>query len=187
MDKKNTYYIVAAIVVVVLIAVFISRKPAEEPAPVVAPEPEPEPVAPETTPTPTQEVEQTETGEIDYASRGILSDVKCEGGKMSAIITNVLEEEMNVVPNTYETEVRIIVDGIVSKWFVCDKDTLAPGEHMYCSDLLGPDMSARLTNDDQNEVAVWFLSDPKNRGTVSDITCSGSAEIEQIDAAYNPE
>ena len=57
---------------------------------------------------------------------------------------------------------------------------------MYCSDLLGPDMSARLTNDAKNEVAVWFLSDSKNRGSVTDIVCAGSAETAQIDAAYNP-
>ena len=188
MDKKNTYYIIAAVVVVVLIAVFMMNKPAKEPAPVVT-EPEPEPVTtPEpTTPTPTQEVEVASTGEIDYASRGILSDVKCEGGKMSAIITNVLDQEMNIVPNTYDTDLRIIVDGIVSKWFVCDKTTLGVGEYTSCSDLLVPDMSNRLSNDAQNEVAVWFLSYPKKRGTVTDITCAGSAELEQIDAQYNPQ
>ena len=183
--NKNIFYIIAVIVIVILIAVFMTRKPAEAPS---APVTEPEPVVTEpTTPEPTEAPDVTEAGEVEYASRGILSDVKCEDGKMSAIITNVLDQEMNIKPNTYETDIKITVDGIISKWFVCDKETLGAGEYTYCSDLLGPDMSARLTNDDRNEVAVWFLSDPKNRGTVSDITCAGSAEQEQIDASYNPE
>ena len=186
-EKKNIYYIIAAIVIVVIIVVLM-RRPAEEAAPVVT-EPESTVIEP-TAPTPTEEPEviRSETGEVEeikYASRGILSDVKCENGKMSAIITNVQDITANIEPNTYETDVRIIVDGIVSKWFVCDKTELAPGEYTYCEDLLGP-MSDRLTNDPQNEVAVWFLSDPKNRGSVTDIACTGSAEIDQIDSPYNP-
>lgn len=188
MDKKNTYYIIAAIVVVVLIVFLVSRQPAETPEDETPEAPVEEPVAEEPeenmteTPEPTEEVEVSEdTGKIDYGSRGILSDVKCEDGKMSAIITNVLDKEMYIKPKTYENELRVMVNGIVSKWYECDKETLAPGEHTYCSDLLGPQMSARLTNDDRNEVAVWFLSSPDNRGLVSNIECSGTASTDETE------
>lgn len=180
--KNNTiYYVIAAIVVIIIIAVLVMKKPVEE-APVVVPEPEPEPAPEYTTPAPTEEVVAPEAGEdIPYADRGILSDVKCEGGVMSAIITNVQEEEMNIVPATYKTDIRIQVNGIVSKWFICDKDVLAPGEYTYCSSLLGPEMSSRLTNDAKNEVAVWFMADQANRGTVTGITCSGSGEAVTVE------
>ena len=152
MDKKtkNILYVAAVVIVIVIIAVLMIKPKEVTEEPTVT---EPETTEP-TAPAPTEEPEVDASGEIQYGTRGILSDVKCEDGKMSAIITNVQEEEMKVAPNTYDTDVRIIVNGIVSKWFVCDKEVLASGEYTYCESLLGEEMSDRLTNNARNQLAV---------------------------------
>ena len=165
MEKKNVYYIVAAVVVIVLLLVIVMKKPMEEPAEVpVAPEPEPEVTEP-ATPEPTQEPEVPEEGEdIQYGARGILSDVKCEEGLISAIISNVQEETMSVLPNSYKSDLIIQVNGMRMQDFTCDKESVAANEYTYCEDLMGK-LGSKI-RPAGNEVAVWFKSDQANRGVV---------------------
>ncbi len=173
-NNKNLYYIIAVVVVVILIAVFMMRKPAEAPA---APVTTPEPVVTEpTTPVPTQEVEVTEEGIVEYASRGILSDVKCEGKTISAIMTNLQDEAMTALPNSYKSDLHIQVKGINMQEFVCDKTEIEAGAYVYCSDLIGnqkrKDLMIKSGEETEVEVAVWFQNDKANRG-IATVMCSG--------------
>lgn len=169
-EKNNTVpYIIGAIVVVVILVIIFMQmnKPAEIPTEPAAPEVDTTPTEP-AAPAPTETPDVAETGEIQYGSRGILSDVKCENGKISGIITNVLDVTVNVLPKSYENDARIMINGVNIQDFSCDKEVLAPGEYTYCEDLAGEIMSKRLS--DSNELAVWFLSDNSNRGTLT-VTC----------------
>lgn len=151
----------------------------EEKAPVV-PVKEPEPVAPveETpvepaapTPTETPAVNE-ETGKIDYGSRGILSDVKCEGKVISAIITNVFDTVQTATPNSYKSDLHIQVNGVNMQDFTCDKTEIGPKEYTYCSSLMPENLRDKMVRTDRaNEVAVWFSSDTSNRG-LSTVSCS---------------
>lgn len=166
--SKSLAYIIAVVVIVLILAVVYMQlnKPAVTPAAPTAPEEKPAvtPAAP-TAPAPTEKPAVTAAGEIAYGSRGILSDVKCEGGKISAIVTNVQQETMSVKPKSATSDLIIQVNGNRMQDFTCDKESLGAEEYTSCSDLMGV-MAAKL-KDTGNEVAVWFKSDANNRGTVT--------------------
>lgn len=176
--KQTTYYIIGAIVIIVIIALvyMMSRPAAEEPAPVSEPEPEPMPEPEPAAPAPSEEVVTTEAGDIQYGTRGILSDLKCEGKTISAIITNNQETAMTAIPKSSQSDLHIQVKGVNMQEFVCDKTEIAPGEYAVCSDLIGnakqKDNMIKSGVESEVEVAVWFEDNRANRG-VETITCSG--------------
>lgn len=167
-----------------------SEKKEEAPSPAPAPEPEtepesePEPVVEDNTPAPTQDVEidtEAEEGDkIAYGSRGILSDVKCEDGVISGIITNAfLDTEQTVAVNEegrqQQSDVRIQVNGMNIYDYTCDKESIGPDEHTYCEDLMGK-LKVKVRTTRPNEIAVWFDADRDNRG-VTTVECSEVPEV----------
>ena len=166
-DNKNTFYIVAAVLVVILVVILMMRKPVvEEEAPEVV---EPEEVVEEAPViAPSEAPEVTEEGTIQYGTRGILSDVTCADGKITAIISNVQDESMTVKPKSYDSDLIIQVNGMRIQDFTCDKEEIGAGEYTYCEDMMGV-LSVKIR--DKNEVAVWFKSDDANRG-VETVECT---------------
>ena len=177
-NKNTLYYVLGAIVVVVvLVFLFTGKQEAPAPSAPVVDQPEPTPTVTEpSSPEPTQEVVTNEEGDIDYGTRGILSDVKCDGKTISAIITNTQTETMNAIPKYYDTELKIQVKGVNQQEFVCDAQEIAPGESIYCSDLIGnqkrKDVMIKSDVSSEVEVAVWFKNDKSNRG-IETVICSG--------------
>ena len=132
-SNKNMYVGIAAIVIIVVAIVLLVQKPTEVPETEGVEEGEGETATPE----PTQEPEVTESGEVQYGSRGILSDVECEGKTISAIITNLNDETMTALQKSTSSDLHIQVKGINMQEFECDKEEIAPGDYTYCADLIG--------------------------------------------------
>lgn len=173
---KKTLVLLCILTIAALLVIGGCKKKEEVITP-TTPEPEPTPVVEPTptTPTPTETPQVTEEGQIQYGTRGILSDVKCEGKTISAIITNVQPTTMKALPKSYNSDLIIQVNGNPMQGFVCDKTEIAPNEYTYCSDLIGSDAMKDKTirTDRLNQVAVWFKSDNANRGKF-EVSCSGA-------------
>ncbi|MBD3249817.1 hypothetical protein GF336_07255 [Candidatus Woesearchaeota archaeon] len=174
--KKTTILLSILAVGILLMVSGCGKDEEPEPAPAPEPEPEPEPVE-DTQAQPTEEPDVTDEGKIDYGTRGILSDVECDGKTISAIITNVNDDVMTAIPQSHQSDLRIQVKGINMQEFECDKEEIAPGEYAVCSDLIGNEkLKEKMISSEGGDVqvAVWFASDSSNRG-VQTVTCSGAS------------
>jgi hypothetical protein len=175
---KKTLVLICILVIAALLVIGGCKKKEEVPTPPVTPPTPTEEVTPTpTTPTPTETPQVTETGEVQYGTRGILSDVKCTGKTISAIITNVQDTTMKAIQNSMESDLIIQVNGNRMQEFVCDKTEIGPNGYTYCSDLVGnaalKEKMVRTTR--VNEVEVWFKGDNANRGVV-EVNCSAITE-----------
>lgn len=159
MKKAILVFSVLAMLVLVM---GCAKKEVPAPVPEETPTPQ-ETIVPEVVPSEAPAVQ--ETGDIQYGSRGILSDVKCADGKISAIITNVQSTTMKALQNSMESDLAIQVNGMRIQDFVCDKTEIEAGKSTACSDMMGK-LSSKIRAKG-NEVAVWFKSDVKNRGVVT--------------------
>jgi hypothetical protein len=170
---KKAIYLVLALVVLLSI---VACKPKVEtpPAPVAPPVETPAPVAPPVETTIAPLVETTPEGKVAYGTSGILSNVKCDSGKISATITNLKEETLSILPKN-KGVLRVMVNGVNMIDFVCDKTELGAKETVQCSDLVGNDaIKPKLIRTTKaNQVSAWFQSDEANRG-ILDVECTGT-------------
>jgi len=79
--------------------------------------------------------EQPQVTEISKIPEMPISDLKCVDDRIEAVITNIADETITVAK-----DVKIIIHGkfIVHPSFIqCEKDSLEPGESMYCPSIVG--------------------------------------------------
>ncbi len=78
------------------------------------------------------------TGESDVVETitpglEIISGARCLNAHIEAVLTNPTEETL-----TIGKDAKIIINGLLSAYPVCDSNTIAPGESVYCEDITGP-------------------------------------------------
>ena len=94
----------------------------------------------------------------------MFSEARCLDEHIEAVLTNPTEETL-----TIGKDAKIIINGLLSSYPVCDQETIAPGESVYCEDITGP-LTIRKGQ------VIKIQVNMKTERSVSVVDCTDEAE-----------